>query len=187
MDTLIDKLAQKFNAQEIIKANTTAEAAQVGMLKEQVEKYEQCLNRLQSLLEEASQRPALIQSMDEEEKQKFKDDLTALLDNKLEQGNRDSSQLLDEKLGEFSKDVNEKNDQVQEEIHKECVKVYRNIQTVVEEKIDQTTAKTDEKLLKLSKKLTGIKVAAVFALLFSFATMAGVAFQILEYFKLLPF
>ena len=43
MDTFMDKLAQKMNAQEIIKANMAAETARMEQLQSQVEAYEALL------------------------------------------------------------------------------------------------------------------------------------------------
>ncbi len=40
MDNFMDKLAQKFNAQEMIKANSQAEAAEMKKLQLQVAEYE---------------------------------------------------------------------------------------------------------------------------------------------------
>ena len=40
MDTFMDKLAQKMNAQEMIKANSAAEAAKMEQLQNQVAEYE---------------------------------------------------------------------------------------------------------------------------------------------------
>lgn len=46
MDTFMDKLAQRLNAQEIIKANTAAEAAELSRLKEQNALYEEILRQV---------------------------------------------------------------------------------------------------------------------------------------------
>ena len=40
MDNFMDKLAQKFNAQEMIKANSAAEAAENKRMQEQLAAYE---------------------------------------------------------------------------------------------------------------------------------------------------
>lgn len=49
MDTFMDKLAQKFTAQELIKANTLAETEEMNRLKIQVEEYTGCLNRMKQI------------------------------------------------------------------------------------------------------------------------------------------
>lgn len=55
MDTFMDKLAQKFTAQEMIKANAAAEAEEMNRLKIQVQEYTECLNRMQRLCDEMEQ------------------------------------------------------------------------------------------------------------------------------------
>lgn len=54
MDIFMDKLAQKINAQEIIKANTTAEIQELDALRSRVAEYNQCLDRLQKLVDEST-------------------------------------------------------------------------------------------------------------------------------------
>lgn len=49
MDSFIDKLAQKFTAQEIIKANSSAEAAELKRTREQVQQYENCLEEMKNV------------------------------------------------------------------------------------------------------------------------------------------
>lgn len=49
MDNYTDKLAQKFNAQEMIKANAQAEASQMQRLQEQVSAYEAILQDMRKL------------------------------------------------------------------------------------------------------------------------------------------
>lgn len=56
MDMFMDKLAQKLTAQEIIKANTTAEEGELKRLRDQVEEYDKCLSRLQQILEESAEK-----------------------------------------------------------------------------------------------------------------------------------
>ena len=49
MDNFTDKLASKFNAQEMIKANAQAEANEMNRLKEQVAAYEAILTDMRKL------------------------------------------------------------------------------------------------------------------------------------------
>ncbi|MDE7269406.1 MAG: DUF4175 domain-containing protein [Acetatifactor sp.] len=52
MDTFMDRLAQKFTAQEMIKANAAAEAEELNRLREQVQEYTECLDRMQQICAE---------------------------------------------------------------------------------------------------------------------------------------
>ena len=45
----MDKLAQRFNAQEIIKANSQAEAQEIGRLREHLRAYDDCLQEMRKL------------------------------------------------------------------------------------------------------------------------------------------
>lgn len=65
MDSFIDKLAQKFTAQEIIKANSSAEAAELKRTREQVQQYENCLEEMKNVNESMKESLAkLEQSLD---------------------------------------------------------------------------------------------------------------------------
>ena len=49
MDNFMDKLAQRFNAQEMIKANSQAEAKELERLRQQTEMYDGYLKEMRSL------------------------------------------------------------------------------------------------------------------------------------------
>ena len=51
MDMFMDKLAQKLNAQEMIKANLAADAEEMNQLKSKVKEYSDCLEQVQKLAE----------------------------------------------------------------------------------------------------------------------------------------
>ncbi len=55
MDTFMDKLAQKFTAQEMIKANAAAETEEMNRLRAQVQEYTECLNRMQQICAQIEQ------------------------------------------------------------------------------------------------------------------------------------
>ena len=55
MDTFMDKLSQRFTAQEMIKANSMAEVEEMNKLRAQVEEYTHCLNRMQQVCAEMEQ------------------------------------------------------------------------------------------------------------------------------------
>ena len=52
MDTFMDKLAQKLNAQEMIKANSAADAEEMDQLKNQLREYDECLAQMQQVNKE---------------------------------------------------------------------------------------------------------------------------------------
>lgn len=52
MDTFMDKLAQKLNAQEMIRANTSAELEELGQVKEQIQELKGCVEQMQTAAKE---------------------------------------------------------------------------------------------------------------------------------------
>lgn len=243
MDIFMDKLAQKINAQEIIKANTTAEIQELNGLRSRVAEYNECLDRLQKLVDEnaaglkgaSRETTAEIKRLVEESLAKIRaiqqdasgleklggqiGDMKAQVDSvngKL--GNVDgqlgdmkvqvdsingqlgsmSAQLgeakgeLVNKLEQLSVRLEEKPDEnpgdgleerftaVEENVHKECVKVYRNVQAVVMEesgKQGEALAEMSEKLNAMKGRLGIVLGISVAALVFS---LAGAVLQLLD-------
>lgn len=243
MDIFMDKLAQKINAQEIIKANTTAEIQELNGLRSRVAEYNECLDRLQKLVDEnaaglkgaSREITAEIKRLVEESLAKIRaiqQDASGLeklggqlgdmkaqvnsVNGKL--GNVDgqlgdmkvqvdsingqlgsmSAQLgeakgeLANKLEQLSVRLEEKPDEnpgdgleerftaVEENVHKECVKVYRNVQAVVMEesgKQGEALAEMSEKLNAMKGRLGIVLGISVAALVFS---LAGAVLQLLD-------
>lgn len=238
MDTFMDKLAQKLNAQEMIKANAAADAAELSRFKEQNAEYEALLQqikdssgqnaenaeklaqnaekigqsaalvgqnaaKLEQGLETTRQSAAQIeqaaikveqgaakvvqgavkveQGAEKAEQNAAKiESLVAACIAKIEEmqaASRDTEEL-NAQLGEFKKILTEQMEQLTDHVHKEDVKVYRNVQAVV---VDETAKQSDilgKSLASMSgslKVVTGISVAALLA------AVAGIAFQVLVY------
>lgn len=146
MDNFMDKLAQKWNAAELIKANSAAEAMELKRLREQVAEYE-------TILQEMSRLNLKNVELNESSKQlveKGITELTAILEEKKKDSDIDVKQIISDAFHE-----------TEEFIHKENVKVYRNVQAVV---VDGLQAQTDgltkqtEELKKQSENVNkGIK------------------------------
>lgn len=243
MDIFMDKLAQKINAQEIIKANTTAEIQELNGLRSRVAEYNECLDRLQKLVDEnaaglkgaSRETTAEIKRLVEESLAKIRaiqqdasgleklggqiGDMRAQVDSVNGQlGNVDgqlgdmkvqvdsingqlgsvSAQLgeakgeLANKLEQLSVRLEERPDEnpgdgleerftaVEENVHKECVKVYRNVQAVVVEesgKQGEALAEMSEKLNAMKGRLGIVLGISVAALVFS---LAGAVLQLLD-------
>lgn len=239
MDTFMDKLAQKLNAQEMIKANNSAEAAQNAHLKSKVKEYEEVLTKLQSklqnMLDTAPNGSGDKGDMPKEDIQKLKEDIEALLNDKFEQNrsfltesrealimNRDAiienndsiqackssiadlnrkvddlgkasmsnnfqemKELIETKVSGLEDGMKDQSEATLEELHKECVKVYRNVQAVVEEQTEKQNEELELKLKKQSKKITGLTVVAVLSMILSLASVAGIAFELMIYFQVI--
>lgn len=200
MDMFMDKLAQKLNAQEIIRANAAADAEEMNKLKNQIAEYNDCLTKLQKLIEEgtaalqnAEAGSEDIHRITEEAIGKIQaiqqnnaglEQVSGQLTERLEQLEAEMGKKLEEvscQLGSLSGEgLAEKFAAVDENTHKECVKVYRNVQAVVvEESGKQTEAaeNVSKTVNALGGKVSAILGISVAALVFS---LAGVVLQILN-------
>lgn len=200
MDMFMDKLAQKLNAQEIIRANAAADAEEMNKLKNQIAEYNDCLTKLQKLIEEgtaalqnAEAGSEDIHRITEEAIGKIQaiqqnnaglEQVSGQLTERLEHLETEMGKKLEEvsrQLGSLSEEgLAEKFAAVDENTHKECVKVYRNVQAVVvEESRKQTEAaeNVSKTVNALGGKVSAILGISVAALVFS---LAGVVLQILN-------
>ncbi len=138
MDMFMDKLAQKFTAQEMIKANTAADAEELKKMRNRVAEYNECLDRLQTLLEENG-------------------------------ATKDGGDLMAK---------------VDASLHKECVKVYRNMQAVVVEEsgkiqqLEEEVSKNTAKMLKKTNTMLGLAIAAFSMSVVSFVVAMYIVLQL---------
>lgn len=236
MDTFMDKLASRLNAQEMIRANAAAEAKENERLHKEVEVYKQCLEKMREISQQnvtmGDDVSKLVRaSMDkiaqiQAESGKSEDVLVAMQDNSnavmssvksssdavmssvksssdvvvaAVKANSDSvmnaisgssdkimemlgagndefkAALISELVVEMKKEL-----KVQEEnVHKECVKVYRNVQAVVTDENDKQTKLIIDNQSKMKKKATAALVCGILAM--SFAA-AGLVVSLLDIF-----
>lgn len=249
MDMFMDKLAQKLNAQEIIRANTTAEIEELDKLRSRVAEYNECLDKLQKLVNEGAdgiksasgENVAEINRLVEASLAKIREiqqdasgleKLSGQLDSANDQLGSVGGQLenvngqlgnvsvqldcvtgqlgnvgaqledvsgqlknvsgeLSGKVDLLSRQLEEKNQEkpedrleekfavADENVHKECVKVYRNVQAVVMEesgKQGETLTEISGKLNTMRSRLGIVLGISVAALVFS---LAGAVLQLL--------
>ena len=191
----MDKLAQKFSAQEMIKANSQAEAEEMKRLQLQVSEYEKILQEMRKLnyrnteLSEKLDRMIgenadKIQGMKEDEQRliaalrDLTDEQTRNREADLER--RDAERLAREQVEGTQKqadlsaitDLLENKFQKSDDfVHKENVKVYRNVQAVVVDEIRRCVENTqnDKNELKkeLGAKLNKVMIVSVLSLVAS--------------------
>ena len=190
----MDKLAQKFSAQEMIKANSQAEAEELQRLQLQVSEYEKILQEMRKLnyknteLAEKlelmiGENAGKIQSMKEDEQQLIAA-LRDLTDEQTRNREAEIARKAEERLEREQTQVQQKQIDISaitdllenkfqksdDFVHKENVKVYRNVQAVVVDEIkrcieslqedrDELKKMLDAKLKKIMI-LGGISVAA---------------------------
>ncbi|MBO5095195.1 MAG: hypothetical protein J6C33_12720 [Lachnospiraceae bacterium] len=199
MDNFMDKLAQRFNAQEMIKANSQAEAQELNKVREQIRAYDECLQEMRRInlknIEAADQVRMLAgqvndlakqaintiqesdrkddeqlsaalselkavitkaqEQMSENEKllQKQMTENGRLLQEQVEESGRllreqtqESRTKLEEQTQEEQKLLQEARSQLEEFMHKESVKVYRNVQAVMLDEFKNQTAELSKKI-----------------------------------------
>ncbi len=207
MDNFMDKLAQKFNAQELIKANSQAEAEEMKKLQLQVAEYERILQEIRRLnyknTELSEQLSTMIcentdkiQAMKEDER-KFMATLRDITDEQTrnreaDMERRELERIEKEKgaasgLEALTTLLEEKFQQADDFVHKENVKVYRNVQAAMTEELRKYTesGKTGDADVKnaveslergldrrIAKKLNAVMAVSVLSMLASFAAVA---------------
>ena len=207
MDNFMDRLAQKFNAQELIKANSQAEAEEMKKLQLQVAEYERILQEIRRLnyknTELSEQLSTMIcentdkiQAMKEDER-KFMATLRDITDEQTrnreaDMERRELERIEKEKgaaseLEALTALLQEKFQQADDFVHKENVKVYRNVQAAMTEELRKYTesGKSGDADVKnaveslereldrrIAKKLNAVMAVSVLSMLASFAAVA---------------
>ena len=234
MDMFMDKLAQKLTAQEIIKANTAAETEELNRLRNQIVEYNECLTKLQKLIDEGAEKlqafqtgnaetDCLMEQSIEKAENTLRQDVSELgrhlaeldkrfderlagmdksVEERLDASNKPvldaltgMENSLQEKLRQFGDILEEKTDEqlaeklsaIDENVHKECVKVYRNVQAVIlaeNEKQREAISESDTMAANISRKVGAVLKVSVAALVFS---ILGIVLQVLGMLNLLPF
>lgn len=196
MDNFMDKLAQKFNAQEMIKANSQAETAEMKKLQLQVAEYEKILQEMRKLnyknaeLTEkidglVGENAGKLQGLQEDEQK-----LLNLLRDLTEEQTRNREE-------EFSRKEEEKQEAVagaqtqskeivsctqelfarsEDFVHKENVKVYRNVQAVIVEELKKQTDTLCQENDRLASRMN---VVMAFSLITMLLAVASLIVQIL--------
>lgn len=243
MDMFMDKLAQKLTAQEIIKANTAADVEELNKLKNQIAEYNECLSKLQKLIDDGAAKLSGIQTGEgevarlvvegadrtkalQQEVESLKQ-LIGQQQERLDRIDKSAAQQIESLGGQvksltggmgtrmealvgqtenLSASVAEKIDQLcgqleaqasgglserldlmEENVHKECVKVYRNVQAVMVEessKQSENLAETRAGLESVRGRVSAVLGISIAAMVVS---LAGVVYQVLSSFGLLPF
>ena len=193
----MDKLAQKLNAQEMIKANSAADAEEMNQLKNQLREYDECLAQMQQINKELRAVNHAMETLMSEtiapEVTKLSEESVAAI-RKMQQENTEKLQELQQEYTtkleeirqnteELRKHLDEKLDGSDENVHKECVKVYRNVQAaVVEENEKQTEAIAGKIKESLNGKLNGVLGVSIAALLVAAADIVLHVLNILHIF-----
>ncbi len=185
MDNFMDKVAEKLNSQEIIRANAAADAAalenlekQLTLFKNQMEKYDDCLQEMrrlnlkniesaqgvQELADKANEK--LGQTLGEVEaasvsriketsdvsiagiNQTLNESLAKIAEIK---ENSDNLEQVTENMAELQTKIEERFKTMEDFLHVDNVKVYRNVQAAMIEELGKQEAQLKEEQNKLAK------------------------------------
>lgn len=125
MDTFIDKLAQKRNAQEMIRANSAAEAAKMAQMQNQLKSYDEVMQEIRRVNLKTSENVESVRKVLAECMEK----LEGLEAEKEDTGN------VEKELSGIKALLEERFSRSEDFMHKENVKVYRNVQAALTEEL----------------------------------------------------
>lgn len=161
MDNFIDKIAQKLGSGELIRANTSAEAKEMNRMKEKLEEYETLIQQMRQV---HLKNVELLRRM-----QTTVDALEQLEDGQVEEDQVDGYKVEDltelkDKLETVKVSVETSTKCLEEMIHTEDVKVFRNVEAVVEEGFEKQEKVMYEENVRIKKKMRGVKPLAIVTL-----------------------
>lgn len=129
MDTFMDKLSQKRNAQGLINANAAADAAKMDMLQRQVTEYDTLLQEMRKVNLKTAENAEQMQKVIQASLQKIE----------TFEKSQDDSLKKEELLEDMKKQMEAAFQHSDDFMHKECVKVYRNVQVSMSEEFNKQT------------------------------------------------
>lgn len=171
MDTFMDRFSHRRNSQEMIQANSAADAARMEQLKQQIAEYDTLLQDMRKVNLKAAEnmeqmQKVLQEGFDKIDAVKVQDDFMPEIKKQIEelmqQGNDTQSERetllsemktqLEELLPQIKKQMDESFQRSDDFLHRENVKVYRNVQAAMTEELEKRTnvltQKQDESIRK---------------------------------------
>lgn len=154
----MDRLAQRLNAQEIIRANVAAETAELETLRDQVEAYDASLRKMQLMSDTSAENVVKMEAILDaysSQLEGYGDKLTQY-ESKLHEyqevvakgaeASGATKEELEESLSTLRSELSEMQEHIEEFSHKENVKVYRNVQAAVGEELSKRVGEISELL-----------------------------------------
>jgi archaellum component FlaC len=216
MDNFMDKISQKLNSQDLIRANSAADAAelenlesQVAVFKEQMEKYDDCMQEMRQLNLKNMESAQDVQNLTSQVAQDVQN-LTSQAGEKLEktldemgsasiagihqtveqslakiaeiQDNSDKDSL--DKMNQAVSGLTEKQDEafksLEDFLHTDNVKVYRNVQAAMIEELEKQTNELKETQEKFTKSSRVLLPFVIITMVLSLANVCILVAQILN-------
>ena len=216
MDNFMDKIAQKLNSQELIRANAAADAAeleslekQLAIFKEQMEKYDDCIQEMRKLNLKNIESAQGVQNLADQANEKLGQtvgEVEAESVSRIKQTSEVSiagiNQALSESLAKIA-EIKENSDNLEqitenmsglqdklEELfrnledflHTDNVKVYRNVQASVVEELEKQTTELKETVERTASRNKVLLPFVIITMIISIANMAITAARIFNLF-----
>lgn len=167
MDTFMDKLAQKRNAQELIKANMAAETARMEQLQSQVEAYEALLKDMRRVNTKTVENTEQMKKVLQESLSKIAEVQAA--------GNEEAD--VKQMIAELKQQMEEAFQRSDDFMHKENVKVYRNVQAAM---IEELSKQTEFLIQKQRENTSGKKVLIPLSVITILLVIADIAIHLFD-------
>ena len=206
MDNFMDKIAQKLNSQELIRANAAADAAelenlekQLASFKVQMEKYDDCIQEMRKLNLKNIESAQGVQNLADQANEKLGQtvgEVEAESVSRIKQTSEVSiagiNQALSESLAKIA-EIKENSDNLEqitenmsglqdklEELfrnledflHTDNVKVYRNVQASVVEELEKQTTELKETVERTASRNKVLLPFVIITMIISIANMA---------------
>lgn len=173
MDSFKDKIAEKFGTTDIIRANSEAEARELNNTKARVEELEKAVGEMRRLSLKCAETNELTTQVIRASLEKIEET----------QVNAPAAETVDytERLDAIEAQIQALKDAMadsfkeqEEVIHKEDVRVYRNVQAAVIDELKQQSEALAIQHMHIEKRIRGIKPIAIIALVFSGLSLASI-------------
>lgn len=167
MDTFMDKIAGKFGASDMIKANSEADARQLEAYKSRVEELEKAVSdmrRLSLKCVETNEATGQLVAGAIEKIEEVRTDAGSI--------NPDDLKKITDELEALMASIEKSFKEASEENHKENVRVYRNVQASLIDELKQQSEAIAMQHVHIEKKMRGVKPIAIIALVFTGINLA---------------
>ncbi len=189
MDNFIDKLAHRFGTQETARANSEADSKRMRAQLSEYDKLLQEMRRVNSQNAELSEKmEALINDGTKfgelkEDEQKLITTLRDLTDEQTRNREAELARMEQERLEREQEKkavdadtmngmLDEKFKESEDFVHKENVKVYRNVQAVVVDEIKRQSELVERENANIKSKLSAVVTVSIVSIIVSLGTVA---------------
>lgn len=163
MDSFKEMIAEKFGTTDVIRANSEAEARELKDAKKRISELEENVSQMRRLSLKCAETNEMTAQLVQTSLDRIEEARTSngegISQEELEKITA-SLQALKESMEQSFKDQ-------EEAIHKENVRVYRNVQGALIDELKQQSEAIAIQHLHIEKKLSGVKPMSIIALCFS--------------------